>query len=221
MATSASNRRSVPAGRLRVRAPVQPATVGPSGVAFAAMALGALAFGTALGLCTTAYVLDQRFDPAAVRSGSWVVWPRAGTAAIDPYARAIMAQTGEVPVVAAEGVLLIADRDQSGRSLSGECEYRVTGRLLPARLWSLSVTSPDGQPVAGPTGRLGFTSSGLLRDGDGGFTVRLSRSARAGNWLPVPESSFRLALHLYDAVLASGGAPEKPLPSVERIGCRS
>ena len=185
------------------------------------MALGALALGTALGLGTTAYVRDGRLDPAAVRSGAWGIWPRAGTVAIDPYARAIMAQTGQVPVVAAEGVLLIADRDQSGQPLSGECEYRVTGRMLPARLWSVSVALPGGQAPAGPIGRLGFTSSGLLRDGEGNFVVRLSRSARAGNWLPIPEGPFRLALHLYEAVLASGGVPDKPLPSVERIGCRS
>ena len=185
------------------------------------MALGALAFGTVLGLAATAYVLNHRIDPAAVRIGSWVTWPKAGTVAIDPYARAIMAETGEVPMAAAEGVLLIADRDQSGHALSGECEYRVSGRMLPARLWSISVTSPEGLPPASPIGRSGFTSGGLLRDGEGGFTLRLSHLARAGNWLPVPEGPFRLALHLYDAVLASGGDQEKPLPRIERIGCRS
>ena len=221
MATSASSRRAAPALTARPRAVDAASVVGPSGTAIGLMALGALAFGTVLGLSATAYVLNHRIDPAAMRIGPWVTWPKAGTVAIDPYARAIMAETGEVPMVAAEGVLLIADRDQSGHVLSGGCEYRVSGRMLPARLWSMSVTSPEGLPTASPIGRSGFTSSGLLRDGEGGFTLRLSHSARAGNWLPVPDGSFRLALHLYDAVLASGGDQEKPLPRIERTGCRS
>ena len=200
--------------------------VGPrttDALAMAAKTFTVLASGIALGLAATALALDRRYDPAAVHIGPWLLWPKAGTADIDPYARAIMAQSGQVPLAAAEGVLLVARTDQAGDALVGRCTYRIGGAALPARVWSLSVTNPDGRIARNPIGRSGFTSSELLRRSDGSFTIELAGSARPGNWLPVPAGSFDLALHLDELPLGSPSTnlAKVSLPTIDLVGCRS
>ena len=166
-------------------------------------ALLALVIGTVLGLGATKVALERRFEPAAVHLGPWILWPRSGSPAADPYARAILAQSGQIPVAAAEGVLLVAASDSQGGRLSGRCSYRVAGHALAARLWSVSVTSPDGRPTPNALDRYGFTSTELVRRSDGGFAIELAHAARSGNWLPVPAGPFGLSLHLYESPLGS------------------
>ena len=207
-------------GRPRPRPDSARASSGAT-IALSLKVLLALALGTALGLGATALVVERRIDPAAVRVGPWVLWPKAGTTAIDPYARAVFARSGQVPVAAAEGLLFLATADRTGAALSGRCSYRITGRTVAARLWSLSVTIGDGRIPDTAIGRAGFTSAEVLRSSEGGFVIEAAATARAGNWLPVPVGSFGLALHLYETPLESAAAEldKGGLPSIEPEGC--
>ena len=178
--------------------------------------------GIVLGLATTAWLLERRIDIVAVHAGPWAAWPRVGTPDIDPYARAIYAQSGQVALAASEGVLLVAGEDDDGNPLLGTCTYRVTGSLPPSQTWTLEVAAPDGMPIDNPAGRYAFTSSELLRHVDGSFVVDVAPMARPGNWLPVNHGArFVLALRLYNSQFGATTATfdKKALPSIAAGGC--
>ena len=183
----------------------------------------AVAIGTALGLGATAWLLDRRIDIAAAHVGPWAAWPKAGTPDMDPYARAIYAQTGQIALVSAEGLLLEADTDESGTPLTGRCSYTIAGGLMAARFWTLSVATSAGTPIDNPASRSVFTSSDVLRRSDGTFSIEASSSARPGNWLPLSaEDRLTLALRLYDSPLGNTLAQldRTALPSIRKVACQ-
>ena len=184
--------------------------------------LAVLCLGAGLGLSATAAALTYRFDPAAVKNGPWTTWPGVGTASIDPYARAIQARSGEVALVAAVGVMFVADRDSSGAPLSGRCTYRISGPLPYARLWTLGLDTVSGGTVDNAARRHAFTSAGILRRQDGSFTIEVSPVVHPGNWLPAPAGGpFILVLRLYETPL--GATPAElgtaPLPTIAATDC--
>jgi hypothetical protein len=60
--------------------------------------LVAFAVAAAVGLGATWLALTKGTAFGPLRIGAWTAWPKTGTAEIDPYARAIIARTGELPV---------------------------------------------------------------------------------------------------------------------------
>jgi hypothetical protein len=86
----------------------------------------------------------------------------------------------------------------------------------------LSVVDREGFPVGNAAGRYGFRSSEILRDADGGFSIFVSASAHAGNWLPIgAPDPFALVLRLYDSPLSAtaGGIEKRAAPSIVREAC--
>ena len=75
----------------------------------------------------------------------------------------------------------------------------------------------------GPVMREGFTSTEVLRDVDGRFSIVLAPDVQPGNWLPMPRAAgpVRLALRLYDTpVAASAGTVERSaVPTISRTEC--
>lgn len=156
--------------------------------------------GTALGLFATTITVRSGLGFDAVVSGPWTSWPRAGTGDADPYARAIIAKTGQVPLGSAEGLAFVARTDSRRRTIDPACDYVVSGPVPAARFWTLGLTGQAGGLLDSPSGRQGFTSSELVRDSQGGFAVTLSRNARPGNWLQVgTDQPYTLVLRLYDS----------------------
>lgn len=174
-----------------------------------------------LGLTFAALQYGAGFGP--VRAGPWIAWPKAGGGNIDPYLRARLAHSGEVPLGASEGVSFVARRDSAGRRLDGACDYSVSGQTPQARYWTLTAMTPDGRLFANPAGRSGFTSSEILRAADGAFAVALSHNARPGNWLPLAyKKPFILVLRLYETEFSAGALAFEPanLPVVAKGFCR-
>ncbi len=156
--------------------------------------------------------------------GAWRVAAKAGSIDADPYTRAALARSGEIPLALGEGLELVARVDSSGRALDRRCVYRVGSHTPAARYWTLSLTDAEGFPVDNAAGRYGFRSSEILRDGDGGFSVYVSEVVHSGNWLPIGHvDTFTLALRLYDTPLAAtagaGGIETSSVPTIVREGC--
>ena len=184
------------------------------------LTLYALALGLGLGLWTAERATRGDYPLGGIAVLPWTAWPRVGGRA-DPYARAINARRGDVPLAVGEGVALTAARDGDGRPLDAACAYRISGETPPARLWTLTVYAGDA-PVRTPLERAGFTSSEVLRDASGGFAIVLDRAARPGNWLPLPETGpVGLVLRLYDTPFGAGSGAIDPgtVPRIERLGC--
>jgi hypothetical protein len=185
--------------------------------------LVALCLGGLLGVAVTFLTVDRGIGLGAIRAGAWTGWPLNGLAEIDPYGRARLAHSRELPLGAAEGLSFIAKGDDSGAPFDPACDYLVKGVGPRARFWTLTLLSPEGFPFANRAQRYGFTSSEILRAADGAFEIIVSAEARPGNWLPIGgQEPFVLALRLYDTELDAGATAldTRDLPTVLKGSCR-
>ena len=194
---------------------------GPRLLASTALILYALALALGLGLRSAYWALKGDYPFGSKRVGPWTVWPRVGSRETDPYARAVIARTGDIPLGVGEGLLLTAATDEEGQPLEARCTYRI-GMVTPqTRLWTLTLYDGD-RPVATDLMRSGFTSAEVLRDVDGRAAIVLSRDVQPGNWLRMPETGrVSLALRLYETAAAVGSTAvdRSALPSIARLGC--
>ena len=177
-----------------------------------------------IGLGSTWYALTQNLSFGALELGPWKGYPRNGTVGIDPYARAVIARSGELPVGSGDGVTFTTSTDDDRRPLDGRCDVVVRGTTPPARYFTLTLYTPSGQLVANSLERHGFTSQELVRDASGEFDITVSPRARPGNWLPSGRSGrIVLVLTVQDAGFAAGvhdsNAP-RALPEIQRAACR-
>jgi hypothetical protein len=185
--------------------------------------LFALAIAAAVGLGTTWIALTQGTAYGGVTIGAWTAWPKNGTASIDPYARAMIARTGELPVGSGDGVSFHARTDDAGYTLDGRCDVLVSGITPPARFWTITLYDGDGHLVANAMRRHGFTSQEVVRKADGQFDIAIAPRARPGNWLPTGGvERYQLVLRLYDTPvgMATRSGREAPMPTISRRGCQ-
>ncbi len=178
--------------------------------------------GAVLGLGATWLALNHNTAFGAVGVGAWTSWPKTGTSDIDPYARATIARTGELPVGLGDGVAFFARADDAGEPLDGRCEVAVTGTTPPARFWTVTIYDHDGGLIANATNRYGFTSQEITRKADGTFEILISSRARPGNWLPTSGiERYTMVLRLYDTPVgvATRASREVPMPAVTRRAC--
>ncbi|MDE2578748.1 MAG: DUF1214 domain-containing protein [Hyphomicrobiales bacterium] len=188
-----------------------------------ALALATLLAGFAIGLFITDLTVGRLYLFGAARSGAWIAWPKTGALDPDPYARATMTRDGIAPLGNGEGLFFLAQTDDAGRALSGNCDYMLTGDTPAARFWTLTVYGPGGRLVADAAGPTHLLSSAVLRNEKGQASITVARSARAGNWLAAPrEGSFALALTLYDASASAtpSAIANLGMPKITRGDCQ-
>jgi hypothetical protein len=184
--------------------------------------LFAFAVAAAFGLGLTQFALTRGTAFGAITIGAWTAWPKSGTADIDPYARAGIARTGELPVGSGDGVAFFTSSDEVGRTLDGRCIVTLSGTTPPARFWTVTLYDLDGRLVANAANRFGFTSQEIARRADGSFDIVLSPRARPGNWLPTGGiDRYVVVLRLYDTPVgvATRTAKDAPMPAVTAGGC--
>jgi hypothetical protein len=188
-----------------------------------------LLLGTLFALCVAALVglgatwlaltQGQAFGGLAV--GAWTAWPRHGTAAIDPYARAMVARSGELPVGSGDGLAFQARTDDRGNTLDGRCDVVLSGLTPQARYWTITLYDHDGALVRNSVERHGFTSHEIVRRANGTFEIVVSPRSRPGNWLPSGGiERYVLVLRLYDTPIgvATRGR-EVTMPTITRRQC--
>jgi hypothetical protein len=186
------------------------------------IALVTLIIATIVGLGATWMTATRGVNVGTIKIGAWTARPKTGTSDIDPYSRASVARSGELPVGTGDGVMFTATTDDTGRLLDGRCDIVVKGVTPAARFWTLTVYDPKGRLVANSLQRYGFTSQEIVRGSDGSFEVRVTSRSRAGNWLPTGGlDRYMLALRLYDTPVGVGTRTQKdaPMPSIVTVGC--
>lgn len=184
--------------------------------------LFALAIAAVVGLGTTWLTLSRGAAFGAIQIGSWTAWPKTGTQDIDPYARATIARSGELPIGSGDGVAFYARADDNGQPLDGRCDVVVSGTTPQARFWTLTLYDSQGRLVGNSINRQGFTSQEIVRHSDGSFEIVVAPRARSGNWLPTNGiDRFVLVLRLYDTPVgvATRAAREVPMPAVSVRSC--
>jgi hypothetical protein len=176
----------------------------------------------AVGLGATWLTLTRGVAFGSLTIGAWTAWPKSGSVDIDPYARANIARTGELPTGMGDGVAFYAKSDDTKNSFDGRCTFTISGMTPAARYWTVTLYDPDGKLVANTIDRHSFTSDEIVRGGDGSFAVTVAPLARPGNWLPTGGvDKFVLVLRLYDTPIgvSTGTTKEGPMPAVTRKGC--
>jgi hypothetical protein len=175
-----------------------------------------------IGLGATWFTLTRGVAFGSLTIGAWTAWPKSGSVDIDPYARAIVARSGELPTGMGDGVAFYAQTDDAGGKLDGRCIFALSGLTPPARYWTLTLYDSEGELVPNAIDRYGFTSEEIVRDSDGRFLITVAPLARPGNWLPSGGvEKFVLVWRLYDTPIgvATRTTKEGPMPAITRKGC--
>lgn len=184
--------------------------------------LFALAVAALVGLGATYLALTRGAAFGSLSIGSWTAWPKTGTAEADPYARASIARTGQLPVALGDGVSFTAQSDDNGKQLDGRCDVILSGITPAARFWTITLYNSEGELAANSVGRHGFSSQEIVRQADGGFQIVVSPRANPGNWLPTGGiERYALVLRLYDTAVgvSTKAGREVPMPTVTTRSC--
>lgn len=186
------------------------------------ISLIALCLATVVGLGATWTTSTRGVSFGAVTIGPWTAWPRTGTADIDPYARASIARSGELPIDSGDGVAFLARTDDKGRPLDGRCDVTVSGLTPAARFWTLTLYDREGNLVGNTLQRYGFTSQEIVRNVDGSFEFKIASRSRAGNWLPTGGvDRYQLVMRLYDTPVSVATRTQRDatMPSIAMVDC--
>ena len=184
--------------------------------------LFALAVAAAVGLGATYFALTRGAAFGALTIGSWTAWPKTGTADADPYARATIARTGQLPLALGDGVSFTAQSDDTGNLLDGRCDIVLSGVTPAARFWTLTLYNADGNLVTNSVERYGLSSQEIVRHADGSFEIVVAPRANPGNWLPTGGiERYALVLRFYDTAVgvSTKAGRELPMPSITNRGC--
>ena len=181
-----------------------------------------LLLAAAIGLGATWLTISRGIAFGSLTIGAWTAWPKSGSVDIDPYARATIARSGELPIGTGDGVAFYARTDDAGNNLDGRCTFTISGMTPAARYWTVTLYDLDGRLVANTIDRHGFTSAEIVRDAEGRFAISVAPRARPGNWLPTGGiERFVLVWRLYDTPIgvATRTSKEGPMPAVVRKAC--
>jgi len=184
--------------------------------------LFAFAVAAVIGLGATYFALTRGAAFGALTIGSWTARPKTGTADADPYARATIARTGQLPVALGDGVSFTAQTDDSGKLLDGRCDIVLSGVTPAARFWTLTLYNTEGGLVANSVERFGFSSQEIVRHADGSFEIVVAPRANPGNWLPTGGiERYALVLRFYDTAVgvSTKAGRELPMPAIISRSC--
>ncbi|KWV46003.1 hypothetical protein AS156_22070 [Bradyrhizobium macuxiense] len=182
----------------------------------------ALLIAAAVGLGLTYMTSTRGTDLGTLKIGAWTARPKNGTSDVDPYSRATIARSGELPIGTGDGIAFTATADDKNKPLDGRCDVVVSGVTPAARFWTLTLFDRKGHLVANALQRYGFTSQEIIRASDGTFEIHIASRARAGNWLPTGGiERYALMLRLYDTPVgvATRTQRDAPLPAITTTGC--
>ena len=182
----------------------------------------ALIGGLAIGFCAAWWLTGGGLTSGAIVNGPWTTSLGFGTKATDPVTRAAVARAGLLALPATETVYWSAKTDAAGAPLDGNCRYRLSGKPLDARWWSVTIYDAKGYLVANPANIWSVNGANVALDAKGEWRVTIAPDKPAdGAWLPGTKGQpFHLTLRMYNPGQAFRADPAKAvLPQIVREGC--
>lgn len=181
-----------------------------------------LVLGGAIGYGSAVWAYDLVYESASLKNGPWFTNLTIGSEEAGIYTRAAVAEHGLFALAQSEAVYYTAYADEDGQPLRGGCDYRIEGKDLDARWWSITVYGEDDFLIPNDENRYSYNGKNVTYDADGRYTIHLSRTAKEGDWLPAGnEEKLSLWLRLYNpgpAFYESASTVE--LPRIVREGCK-
>lgn len=178
-------------------------------------ALAGLAGGALLAL----FLVFGPVEPGGISVGPWRTNPLIGASDAGPVTRAIVARRGLLALNRSETVYFTAWEDGSGETLREDCRYRISGRDLPTRWWSLTLYGEnDFLPVNGD--RAHALTETDLGSASWSFVAGPEASPDT-HWLSTRNAGqFSITLRLYHPEPVVLDAPQSlDLPAIEQLGC--
>ena len=106
----------------------------------------ALALATVVGLGSTYMTATRGTDLGTLTIGAWTARPKSGTAEVDPYSRASIARSGELPIGTGDGIAFSATTDDKKKPLDGRCDVVVSGVTPGGPVLDADAVRPQGTP---------------------------------------------------------------------------
>jgi len=198
-------------------------------VTFLLKCVGVLVAALLMGLGSAYWAINSGLG-TALQNGAWHTDPNIGSEQADPYARAAVARAGLLALNKSETVYFTATLDDEGEPLSTACQYRLEGKPLATRWWSITAYAADHYLIANPQNRYSQAMNTVSRNADDSFTISVSPDGAGENGIPTgfiaPSSdenvgdSFSLTLRLYNPAEATysnlGGID---LPTIAKESC--
>ena len=155
---------------------------------------------------------------------TWLYSDKIGAAAASEVERARVAIGGPLGLSSKEAVYFVSVTDNEGNPLRSNCTYRVSGRPIDTRWWSLALYDSETQHyVPNAQNRSSWNSVSVPRSDTGEWVITVSATPQDEAWLPsqqTPEKAFELMLRVYNPSLTTRAAlPQIDLPKVERVSC--
>lgn len=172
-----------------------------------------------LGLGSAALaVMISGFGGSGETRGPWVTNAKTGSPDAGLYTRAVTAVYGFLALSRKETTYYNAVMDSAGKVLSGDCTYRLTGRDLPARWWSITAYGADAFLIPNEAHRYSVSQTTIEREADGSYVAVVSARPQPRNWLPVRAGHrFELTARLYNPEAGADAGPA--LPAITRESC--
>ncbi len=157
----------------------------------------------------------------AIDVGGWRSDWSIGSPQANPYVRARVARNGLMGLSKDEAVYFIKDVDDFGERLSENCTYRVSGRDLPARWWSITLYDEEAYLPDNEDNALSFDAT----DASGDWAFQISSTppdAEDMAWVSSRAAgAFDLTLRLYTPSTDLIENPKRTLrtPTIELVSC--
>lgn len=183
--------------------------------------IGAIVLGATLGAANALATIEYGAHTSFSRYGAWTHSRTAGSAAADPYTRAIVARTGLLALSAREALYFNLAEDENGEPLSEACVYDLIGREFDARWWSVTIYAADRYLVQNDDHAAAVDATRVRSEPDGGWRVRIA-PVRGGApyWLSSRNArrGFSLTLRIYNPGLEFAPSAET-LPQIVTVSC--
>ncbi|MEO0871373.1 MAG: DUF1214 domain-containing protein, partial [Pseudomonadota bacterium] len=166
----------------------------------------------------------QPMEFGDVEVASWVSDFAVGSEQASPYVRARVARHGLLALANTEAVYFVRGTDDEGERLREDCDYRLSGRALPAKWWSITLYQTQSSMLPmNEDEALSVDATSIITEGDKWEAlITPNRPADTPNWISSRNANrFDLLLRLYvpqEALLTDPEATLTP-PSIERLSC--
>ena len=175
-----------------------------------------------LGVGSALWAINSHIQRAWLQNKSWRVNLDIGGRTTGLYSRAAVARGGLFALTKSEASYYVAGLDDDGQPLTSDCDYKIEGKDMDARWWSITLYGADFFLIPNDKKQYSFNRHNVKRKQDGSYEISLSSTTKQHNWLPSgDQDQFYLTLRLYNPskfVYENPGQIE--LPRITREVCR-
>lgn len=184
--------------------------------------LAIIAISLLIGTSSAFLAVDHYYESGWISNGAWRTNLAIGSEEAGMYTRAMISLHALFALNKSEAIYFSAFTDDDGMPLRSSCDYRIEGKDLPARWWSITVYGSDHFLIPNEQNRYSYTMMNVERNADNSWSIYLSPEPKSGNWIPTDnQDQLYITLRLYNPEPVVYEDPAGiELPKIIREGCR-